>query len=123
MLAALVNARPMVDSASIQAISDGVAATLAKKGAAGGSSAGAASSGAAAPAQLSPEQAKAVAHVEEALAGILRHGHITRDDVLAMRQELAGVGPSPELDAIRERIAAAVNRNELAVDDPHFIMP
>lgn len=83
------------------------------------------------------KQAEAQAHVarsldqEKSIAGagnvataaIARHS-LTREDVQKMRQELAdGSATSDEVDELRSRIAAAINRQELVPEDRHFIYP
>jgi hypothetical protein len=122
MFAAIAQSHPAFDSTSIQAIADAVAATLAKR-AGPVASAGTAPVAPSTPAPASPEQELAISRAEQAVSGILRQGHISRDDVVSLRRELADVGSSDEVDALRARIAQAVNRNELSVDDPRFVIP
>lgn len=75
------------------------------------------------PAQLSTEQRAALGRANQQLdAAISRHS-LTRDDVLQMRAELATVGSIQESEALRARIATAINHQELVPKDRLFIMP
>jgi hypothetical protein len=62
--------------------------------------------------------ASAHARVDAAIA----RGRITRDDVLALRAQLATVDPA-ERQELRRQIALAVNQQRLVPEDPHFMMP
>lgn len=69
-----------------------------------------------------PANAVAVEGAEHLVAQAITRGRISRDDVMALRTQLAGARPE-QADEVRQRIAAAINRDELVPEDPNFIFP
>jgi len=72
---------------------------------------------------LSTEQAAALDHAKARLQEAIARHALTRDDVLEMRAQLATVGSTQESEALRSRIATAINHQELKPQDRLFIMP
>ena len=75
------------------------------------------------PARLSPEQETALHRAHKTFESALSRHSLTRDDVLEMRAQLATVGSIQESEALRSRIATAINHQELVPKDRLFIMP
>jgi hypothetical protein len=74
------------------------------------------------PPERTPEQLAALARADDLVDEGLRRRTLTRDDVVAIRRELAVAGNSgEEAQALRAKIAAAVSRGDLVPSGPHFI--
>ena len=74
------------------------------------------------PSPPSPQQVAALDRAKARLADAMARHTLTRDDVLEMRAELASVGTA-EAEALRARIASAINHRELIPQDRHFFLP
>jgi len=74
------------------------------------------------PSPRSPEQIAALGRAKTRLADAMARHTLTRDDVLEMRAELVSVGTA-EAEALRARIASAINHRELIPQDRHFFLP
>jgi hypothetical protein len=69
-------------------------------------------------------QETAFADCEDTATHAIAVGRLSRDDVMRMRSDLsAALATDAERDAIRSKIAVAINARRLKPDDPHFIYP
>jgi hypothetical protein len=69
-----------------------------------------------------PVRAVAIDGADHLVAQAITRGRISRDDVMALRAQLADATVE-QADKVRQRIAAAINRDELVPEDPNFIFP
>ena len=74
------------------------------------------------PGPASPEQAAALDRAKARFADAIARHTLTRDDVLEMRAQLTSVGTA-EAEALRARVATAINHRELVPQDRHFVIP
>jgi hypothetical protein len=104
--------RTMIDSRAVNALSNRVAELVQHQHA----------EPAPAHAEPSAEQEAATQMARRQLDAVLSRGRIGRDDVLGLREQLAGAGPDEAFE-IRRQIATAINTGRLVPEDPHFILP
>jgi hypothetical protein len=69
------------------------------------------------------QQEAAVTHARELLANAVHSGRLRRDDVIAMREELARGGNPEARRELVQQIVLALNAQQLAPEDRHFIFP
>jgi hypothetical protein len=70
------------------------------------------------------DQEKLIAAAGDVVTGAIARHTLSRADVEQVRQRLAaGAATSDEVDELRSRIAVAINRQELAPEDRHFVFP
>jgi hypothetical protein len=69
-----------------------------------------------------PEQTAALDRAKARFADAIARHTLTRDDVLEMRAQLTSVG-TVEAEALRARVATAINHRELVPQDRHFVIP
>jgi hypothetical protein len=104
--------RAPIDSDTIAAIASAVVQLQAQQAAAG------AAKGVEVQPPRGLEQEKAIAGADNAVTAAIARGRLTRDDVLQVRASLASGSATPEeVDAIRSRIAVAINAQKLIPED------
>jgi hypothetical protein len=80
--------------------------------------------GAALPQQPSrAEQQQAARRANALLDEVLTQGRLSSRDIEALRRELAPIEGTPEAEALRKRIAVALNQGHLVPDDPRELLP
>ena len=114
-----VFARCGVDAEQIQAIAVGVGAVLARAPAA--ATPGGGRHDVAEPAaERTTEQEVALASAGEAVESIIRRGGtLTRGDMMKVQAQIAAAGDSAESDALRAKIAQAINLGKIIPERPH----
>ena len=73
--------------------------------------------------ELTSDQKAALDRAHQRLADAIARRTLTREDVLEMRAQLATVRLTQEAEALRARIATAINHQQLVPQDRHFLMP
>ncbi len=78
-----------------------------------------------APEPVAPTAAQAaeIARANEILDTSIRRGKLRREDVLAMREAFQRAEQPEAASETRRRISAAINRNELILEDERLLLP
>jgi hypothetical protein len=75
------------------------------------------------PAALSVPQRESLSRAGQVAERVLSLGSMTHEDVMEMRRELRALGSHPEADALRRKLAAAINQGRLVPPQGLDVLP